>query len=153
HREKIAALLHELPRAQRRELGSIPDLAALVASALTPFDGPMLPRLAAAIADACSVDIPIESFRSDAVPPYLRLTCRLVDEAGKAVAQSRDIDDLWERFGARARAVWKETAPAPSFERKGLVAWDFGDLPAFVARRVSGMEVRTHPAIVDRGTS
>ena len=42
HREKIAILLHELPKATRRELGSIPDLAARLADELVPFAGPMI---------------------------------------------------------------------------------------------------------------
>ena len=39
HREKIAALLYELPKAIRRELGSIPELSQLLASELASFPG------------------------------------------------------------------------------------------------------------------
>jgi ATP-dependent helicase HrpA len=153
HREKIADLLHELPRAVRRELGSIAELASRLAGELVPFAGPMIPALAAAIAEATGVDVPEESFRGAVVPGYLRLTCRIVDEDGKVVAQSRDIDDLWRRHGPLAREAWKRTAPSPSLERTGLKAWDFGELLPFVAQRVSGTEVRTYPALVDRETS
>lgn len=153
HREKISALLHELPRAIRRDLGNIAELASLLADSLKPFEGPMAARLEKAIRDACDIEVADDAFRFDAVPHYLQNTIRIVDESGKTVAQSRDIDDLWQRYGARARAVWKETSPAPSFERKGLTTWDFGELPEFIARRVSGMDVRTYPALVDNGVS
>ena len=153
HREKIAALLQELPRAVRRELGAIPELSRTLAAMLVPFDGPMLPQLARATSEVCGVDVPEESFRPDAVPAYLRLTCRVVAEDGKVVAQSREIDDLMKQHGARARAAWKTTAPSPGWERKGLVGWDFGELPVFVTRQVSGTELRSYPAIVDRGAS
>ncbi|HWL88065.1 MAG TPA: ATP-dependent RNA helicase HrpA, partial [Polyangiaceae bacterium] len=172
HREKIAVLLYELPRGIRRELGeapsppspalprggggrggNIPELAHTLASALTPFDGPMIPALARAISDAMGVDVPEESFRPDMVATYLRLTCRVVGDDGKVVAQSREIDDLLKQYGARARAIWKKTAPPSAWERKGITAWDFGELPPFVVRRVSGTEVRSYPALVDRGTS
>jgi ATP-dependent helicase HrpA len=153
HREKIAALLHELPRAVRRELGSIPELADRLARRHVPFVGTMVPALAAAIATICGVDVPEESFRPDAVPAYLRLTCRIVDEGGKVVACGKDIDDLWRRHGARAREAWRSATPSPSLERKGLTAWDFGELVPFVERRVSGTDVRSYPALVDRGTS
>ncbi len=153
HREKMAALLHELPRTIRRELGSIPDLARQLADRLAPFSGPMVPAMAAAIEAACGVDVPEESFRPDAVPAYLRLTCRIVDDEGRVVAHGKDIDDLWKRNGARAREAWKNAAPSTTLERKGLTAWDFGDLVPFVERRVSGTVVRSYPALVDRGAS
>ncbi len=153
HREKIALLLHELPRAIRRDLGSIPDLARSLAAKLSPFKGPMIPQLAEAISELGGVDVPEEAFRPEATPAYLRLTCRVVAEDGKVVAESRDIDDLLKQHGARARAAWKSAAPSSSWERKGLVAWEFGELPMFVTRHVSGMELRSYPALVDRGTS
>jgi ATP-dependent helicase HrpA len=153
HQEKIAALLYELPKAIRRELGEIPEVARALAATLTPFDGPMIPRLARAALELTGVDIPDESFRRDAVAAYLRLTCRVIDEHGKVVAQDRNIDDLLRRHGAQARAAWKNTAPSPAWERKGLTTWDFGELPPFVVRRVSGTDVRSHPALADRGTS
>lgn len=150
HREKVAALLHELPRGVRRELGSIPELSEDLAERLVPFSGPMLPRLIEAIATTCGVDVPQEAFRPDAVPSYLRLTCRILDEEGRVIDEGKDIDDLWRRHGTRAREVWKQAAPSTSLERKGLTTWDFGDLPPFVQRRVSDVDVRTYPALVDR---
>ena len=153
HREKIAALLYELPRGLRKELGDIGEVARAIASKLRPFEGPMIPALARAIAEVTGARIPSDAFRPEAVAAYLRLTLRIVDEKGKLIAQGRDIDDLLQRFGARARAVWKESAPSPKWERTGLTAWDFGDLPETVTRRVANVEVRSFPALVDRGSS
>ncbi len=153
HEEKITALLHELPRAARRELGDVPTLARLVAPELVPFQGPLVPALARLVEKATGARVPEDAFRPDAVPHYLRLTCRVVDADGKVVAQSRDAHELLKRFGARARAAWKETAPASRWERTGITTWDFGDLPEFVPRRIAGQDVRSHPALVDRGSS
>lgn len=161
HEQKIAALLYELPRAIRRDIAlgesEIPKLAKEIASRLTPFDGPMLPALARAIASISGAGVSTDAFRLDAVPAYLRLGCRVVDENGKTVAQGRDIDALFRAHGARARAVWKQAVVAPSssssWERKGVTSWDFGELPPFVTRRVGTLDVRSYPAIVDRGTS
>jgi ATP-dependent helicase HrpA len=153
HQEKIASLLYELPRNLRREIGEIPEVARTLAPELTPFDGPMIPKLARAISKLTGVDIPQEAFRSDTIASHLRLTCRVVDENGKVVAQSRDIDDVLKRYGAQARAVWKKTAASPAWERRGLTSWDFGELPAFFVRRVGNADVRTYPAVVDRGAS
>jgi ATP-dependent helicase HrpA len=153
HREKIAALLHELPKALRRELGSIPELSEGLAADLAPFAGPMIPALARGIEERCGASVPEESFRTDAVADYLRLSCRIVGEGGKTVAQSKDIGALWKQHLGSAQAALRSADPAPRWERKGVMAWDFGDLAPFVARRVAGTEIRTYPAIVDRESS
>lgn len=153
HRDKIAALLYELPKALRRELGDVPTLAGELAVLLRPFDGPMIPALARAASERTGVDVHESSFRPDAVPAYLRLTCRVVDEHGKVVEQGRNIDDLLKRHGAKARAVWKNVAPSAAWERTGLTTWAGFELPPFVVRSISGTEVRRYPALVDRGAS
>ncbi len=154
HVDKVTALLWELPRATRRELGEIPALGRAVAKRLTPFDGPMLPQLARITSEVTDTVVREDAFRPDAVASYLRLTLRITDQHGKVVAQGRDIDALLSRHGALARAVWKSAAPPPaSWERKGLTTWDGFELPPFVTRNVLGTLVRSYPALVDRGTS
>ena len=153
HEEKIAALLYELPKALRRELADIPGVARTIAKELTPFRGPMLKQLARAVSDLTNADVREESFRADAVGAYLRLTFRVVDGSGKVVAQGRDVADLLKRHGAQARAAFREAAPPPAWEKKGLTAWTFGELPEFIVRKVAGTEVRSYPAVVDRGPS
>jgi ATP-dependent helicase HrpA len=153
HQEKISALLHELPRAVRRELGDLGDLARALASKLVPFDGPMVPALARAVSEATGVDVSEDAFRPDAVAPHLRFSLRIVDDDGKVVAQGRDLDALLAQHGARARAVWKKAAPSPKWERTQITRWDFSELSPFVVRRVGNVDVRSYPALVDRGSS
>ncbi|WP_394823111.1 ATP-dependent RNA helicase HrpA [Pendulispora albinea] len=153
HQEKLAALLYELPRSIRRDLGEIPELARALASRTKPFSGPMIPTLTRAIADITGVDVPEDAFRPDMVAAYLRLTCRVVGEDGKVVAQSRNVDDLLKQHGAQARAVWQKAAPSLTWERKGLTTWDFSELPPFIVQRVAKTEIRSYPALVDRGSS
>src|SRR5690606_18943829 len=83
HREKIAALLEGLSRAQRRELGSIPELSDRLARELRPFSGPLVPALVRAVQAATGVALPPEAIRLDALPAYLRLMIRVIGERGK----------------------------------------------------------------------
>jgi ATP-dependent helicase HrpA len=152
-RDKVAALLNQAPRAVRKSLGSVTDLAAAVADELTPFDGPMVPAVARVASRLAGTAVDEDALRAEAVAPHLRLTLRVVDERGQEVAKGRDVDEILARFGARARAAWKGAAAPAQWERKGLTAWTFGDLPDHVARRVGGAEVRSFPALFDRGAS
>jgi ATP-dependent helicase HrpA len=87
------------------------------------------------------------------LPAYLRLNCRVLGENGNVVAQTRDATHLIEQHAHRAREAIRQTAPSASWERTGVVSWDFGDLPAFVSKRVLGTELRLYPALVDRQKS
>ncbi len=155
HEEKVAALLSDLPRAVRRELGPTAELARAVAPRLVPFDGALLPALTRAVEAETGFWIPEGSFRPEVLPGYLRCTCRLLDERGHVLAESRDARELLERYGAKARETWKRAAPASTLERTGLTRWDgdLGDLPEVVTRVVAGTELRSYPAVVDRGAS
>jgi ATP-dependent helicase HrpA len=161
HEDKIAALLEELPRADKKDLGGSADLRSLahgLAAAAKPFSGPMIPALVRAIEAETGVRVREEAFRTDAVAAYLRATIRVVDVDGRVVTQNRDADDLLRRFGARARTVLTAAAAPSKWTQEGLTSWTFGDLPPFVVRKLpnttaGAAEVRSYPAIVDRGTS
>ena len=149
HQAKIAALLGELPCALRRDLGSLPELAAKLAAQLSHRHGPMLEALSRALFELAGADVPAEAFRVDAIPAYLRFNCRIVGERGQLIAEGRDVPALLEQHTARARDAVRR-APAPTeWERSELTAWDVGELPDFVTRAVLGTELRSYPALVD----
>jgi ATP-dependent helicase HrpA len=150
---KIAALLEALPRALRRDLGSISELAAKLSERLSERAGPLLPALSSALFELTGADVPAEAFRPDALPPYLRFNCRIIGERGQVVAESRDIDALLEQHAARAREVARRAAPPAEWERCDLTSWSFGELPSVVTRKVLGSELPSYPALVDRGKS
>ena len=83
----------------------------------------------------------------------MRLTCRVVAEGGRTVAQSRDVAELIAQHGGRAREALRRAAPPAQWERTGITSWDFGELPSFIVRRVLGTELRSYPALIDRSKS
>jgi ATP-dependent RNA helicase HrpA len=150
HEAKLSALLVGLPKASRRDLGSIPELAATLARRLVPFRGALLPALTRALTEISGAHVPEAAFRLDALPGYLRLTCRVLGERGNAIASSRDVALLIQEHAGRAREAIQRTAVASNWERTGLLDWSFGELPAFITRSVLGTELRCYPAIIDR---
>lgn len=153
HEEKITSLLHGLPKSIRRELGPVAELARELATKIVPFEGELFPKLSSTIDELRGVEVPVDAFRPDSIPSHLRLHCRVVDERGKPVAEGRDIAPLFARFGAKAREAWRSVVAPPKWERAGATTWDFGDLPEYVVRRLGNTEVRSYPALVDRGAA
>jgi ATP-dependent helicase HrpA len=152
HRDKIAAYLNELPRAGRRDLGSIPELATQVAAKLTPFRGAMVPELVKAVNELKDTRLEEEAFHLARIPDYMRIHCRVIDERGVLVDESRDVDGLVKKYGGKARHALKQAAAPSSASRTGLTKWEFGELFEYVTRRVGDVEVRSYPALVDTGT-
>jgi ATP-dependent helicase HrpA len=151
HREKLVSLLYEVPKAFRRDLGDIPTLATVIAARVTPLGKPYAEEIIAAVRAETGVDLPITALRFDEVAPYLRLTLRLVDEDGKVLAAGRDLAELGDRYGAKARRAFQESAAPSPFERKNLRTWDFDELPEHVTRGSARLGLRGYPALQDTG--
>ncbi|HVY25820.1 MAG TPA: ATP-dependent RNA helicase HrpA [Polyangiaceae bacterium] len=147
---KIAALLEELPRAARRDLGDIKQLATELARHLAGSAGPLLEQLSRGLFELKGVDIEPARFRPDAIAPYLHFYFRVVGERGQVLGEGRDLAQLCERFAPAARDALRQVAPPQHLRRSGITTWDFEDLPAQIARRVHGNELLSYPALVER---
>jgi ATP-dependent helicase HrpA len=84
-----------------------------------------------------------------AVPDDLRVTYRAVDDRGRPIAWSRDLDALRQRLHTRLQAALAERSPLP--ELTGLRGWPADGLPRTVAVRHAGSDVTAYPALVDEG--
>ena len=152
HTEKIVLLLHSLPRSIRRDIAPIQELAQELAAAHKPFEGSLYAALERDGHALTGVRIPRDAWRPDALPRHLRFYFRVVDDAGKTLGEGRNLLELKQRLGARARASWAASAQV-AWERRGLVAWTFDALPERVAIQVAGGSAYCYPALVDDGTS
>nr|MDJ0810022.1 ATP-dependent RNA helicase HrpA [Desulfobacterales bacterium] len=130
--EKITALLKTLPKRYRRKLAPVSDAAAVIAREMPRGEGDLLTALGDFIHRRFRVDIPATAWSQGELPDHLRLRFALKGPAGETLAVDRD-----------AR-VLRSAAPAPPreklltdlrqrWERDGITAWDFGDLPDTVA--------------------
>ncbi len=150
HAQKVAALLQELPRALRRELGSVAELAVALSARIAPAFGPILPTLSSAIFALTGIDVPLDSFRLDAIARHLRFNFRVLGERGNTVGESRDIAQLLEQHGASAREILRRAEPPAEKQLTSFKSWQFGEIPPFVCRRVQGVDLRCYPALLDR---
>jgi ATP-dependent helicase HrpA len=151
--QKITALLEELPRALRRELGDIRGLGAELSRRVASSEGSLYDSLSRALLELAFADIAPEQFRPDAIPAYLNFYFRIRGERGQVLGEGRDLGQLCERFVAQAREVVRNVAPPERFQRSDIITWDFDELPLRVMRRVHGSEVAAFPALVERGSS
>ncbi len=149
--DKIALLLHSLPKALRKAVMPVGETSRVLADLVRPFDGPLLASLGRAIFELTGARVPEDAWNLDDLPPYLRFFFRVI-EGGKTIAEGRDLRAIGDRFGRRAREVWSATAPA-GWEREGLTRFTIDALPEAVVATVGGARVTAYPALIDRETS
>ena len=147
----VDALLRGLPKEHRRELVPMSEVVTKVAAALDVREEPLAYSLARTLHDVTGVSVPPTAFDATKVAPHLRVTFAVDDEHGDTIASGKDIDLLRAQLATRVRAAIARSAPIE--ERKGITAWDFGDLPESVESTRAGVTVLGFPALLDDGDS
>jgi ATP-dependent helicase HrpA len=153
--DKAAASIKSLPKTLRRNFVPAPDFARAFAEAYPVAQADAFAgTLARFLQKLTGVAVAATDFDEAALEPHLRANLRLLDVAGKGkedsvLAESRDLDELRARFGARAAEAFAAHA-AQGMAQQGLRT--FPDIPIPVA--VPGVGgVPAYPALHDDGDS
>ena len=149
--ELVAALVKTLPKDVRRDLQPVAASTAAAIERLEPARGALVDALAAALGEVAPVRIDGRAFDRSRVPAHLQIGFVVEDEQGREVARDRDLDALRRSLSGQVRAAIARLSPLT--ERRGIVEWDLGDLPAVVETSRDGLTVRGYPALVDDETS
>ncbi|MBX0301357.1 ATP-dependent RNA helicase HrpA [Cryobacterium sp. 1639] len=165
----VASLIKSLPKAIRRNVVPAADWAVRLLAELPPAPGVVgsaepvettdlsfAETLAALIQRLTYVPVTVRDFDLSRVPAHLRMTFRVIDERGRAVASGKDLGELQRRLGNKVReSVAKASAATPknAIERSGLTTWDFIELPRFIDTKQGDNTIRGYPTLIDDGTS
>ncbi|NJC69032.1 ATP-dependent RNA helicase HrpA [Planosporangium thailandense] len=145
--ELVTALIRSLPKPVRRNFVPVPDFAADALARLSPGQGSLLEALERELHYLGGVAVPRSAWDLSKVPDHLRMTFRVVDEKGRALAEGKDLAALREQLKPKVQETI--SAAAQSVERSGLR--EFVDLPRTVRQVRAGYEVTAYPAFVDCG--
>ena len=148
--EKVAALIKTLPKETRVRLVPVPDTAKAVTPLMKFGEGDLFASLSWQIGRLTVVQVPPKDFEPAALPEWLRMNFRVVDEAGKTIEAGRNLDDIRRKLRVELKQTF-ENLPASEWHRDGITRWDFGDLPEHVEVKRPGITLKGYPALVDRG--
>jgi ATP-dependent helicase HrpA len=151
-REKIVELIRTLPKQLRVNFVPVTDTADAAAAALQASHRSLLDALAEFLGKRNGVTVPRTAFDVAALPPYLHMNFRVIDEKGKTLAAGRDLNAIRQQLGVAARESFA-SMPRTSFTRENLQRWDFGDLPESVEIKRDGLTFLGYPALIDRESS
>lgn len=151
-RDKIIFLLKALPKSLRRHFIPVPKYADDCLKDLSPESGALLPALSERLRKLTGVEIDEKDWRTDELPLYLQMNFRLVDDDGKLLDESRDLNRLKEDWAREAAASFRQI-PDSEYEKTGLTSWSFEALPEQITLEQNGLEMTAYPALVDKTDS
>ncbi|WP_334177537.1 ATP-dependent RNA helicase HrpA [Pseudoxanthomonas sp.] len=151
--DKAAGLIRSLPKAMRRNYVPAPDFGRAFHEAFSrPTADDLRGELARFLSRATGVAVSALDFDEAALEPHLRMNLRLREDPrgggeGKVLAESRDLDDLRARFGAKAGQAFAARAG------REMAASGLRDFPPqAIPREVPGEAgVPAYPALRDDG--
>ena len=146
--ELVIALIKSLPKSYRRNFVPAPNYAQAFLSRAMPLEKPLLDMLIYELRRMTGVTVEAEHWNWEQIPSHLKMTFRVVDENGKKIAESMNLDEL--KFNLKDRVQESISAVADDgIEQSGLHIWSFADLPQCYEQKQCGFSVKAFPAIVD----
>jgi len=146
--ELVIALIKSLPKSYRRNFVPAPNYAQAFLGRAVPLEKPLLETLIYELRRMTGVTVEAEHWNWEQIPSHLKMTFRVVDENGKKIAESMNLDEL--KFSLKDRVQESISAVADDgIEQSGLHIWSFAELPQCYEQKQRGFSVKAFPAIVD----
>ena len=146
--ELVIALIKSLPKSYRRNFVPAPNYAQAFLSRAVPLEKPLLDTLIYELRRMTGVTVEAEHWNWEQIPGHLKMTFRVLDENGKKIAESMNLDEL--KFNLKDRVQESISAVADDgIEQSGLHLWSFAELPQCYEQKQRGFSVKAFPAIVD----
>ena len=146
--ELVIALIKSLPKSYRRNFVPAPNYAQAFLGRAVPLEKSLLDTLIYELRRMTGVTVEAEHWNWEQIPSHLKMTFRVVDENGKKIAESMNLDEL--KFSLKDRVQESISAVADDgIEQSGLHIWSFAELPQCYEQKQRGFSVKAFPAIVD----
>jgi len=148
--QKIIALIRSLPKSIRRNFVPAPDTARKALGELRFGEGSFLAAVADALRIVCGERVSPDDFKLEKLPPHLHMNVQVIDDDGDVTSSGRDLDHLQRELAAEASNSFAGLDHS-DWNRDGISAWDFGDLPERVPFESGGLKLSGYPMLVDQG--
>ncbi|MGI1677535.1 MAG: ATP-dependent RNA helicase HrpA [Cellvibrionaceae bacterium] len=156
-REKCIQLVKSLPKQWRKNFVPVPDVVDRAMPYLSDSnkntDSKIIINLVSALQIALqkvtAVHVDDAAWQNVSLDPYYLFNIKVVDDKGKVIDSSRQLDELRERYRGRLQDTLRSAGE--SIERDTITTWDFDKLPETYKLKKSGMTTIGYPTLVDNG--
>lgn len=132
-RDKAEEWLRALPKSARAQLQPLAPKADDLAREFQPSGPSLFHDLAAFLERKYGVRVSPDTWTADRLPPHMRTRVEVLGPGDQPMGASRDLTQLRQRLAAAPPAAPPSTEAwaraAAQWEKAGVTAWTFGDLP------------------------
>jgi len=147
-KEKAVHLLKALPKSIRQRIPSPAQTAQLLLEDESYLNKPLPQALSEMLRDQYKITVPRDAWAVEKLPDYLNIRYSVVDEKGKEIGDSRDIHLLQKELAETVNASALDKIRG-DWEKEGIIAWDFGELPTQIPLRgTHGLIGYAYPALI-----
>jgi len=152
--ELVTEMIRALPKSIRKSVVPAADWAKKILIELHPT-GALTETMAQTIQAMAGVKVLASDFDLSKLSDGLKMTYRVVDQKGKAVATSTDLVELQGKFKSEGQRAVAQVATRlhKDLERQGLKSWDFDQLTELVETVSGNSSIKAYPALVLNGKS
>ncbi|WP_448223405.1 ATP-dependent RNA helicase HrpA [Gordonia iterans] len=143
--ELATALVKSLPKGLRKSMSPAQQYADLALSRISPRSEPLLPALARELGVITGISLSPRDFRTDSLPPHLRVHFAVSDPDGHIVARSDSLEEL-RRLGSDERRPPSQAPVHTRWTGDGI-----GTLADQHDAVVAGQPVVTYPTLQRAG--
>lgn len=149
--EKVAAIIKGLPKTIRKRFVPVPDTVSSFLARASAQKGSLYSQLLVFLNQDLRPDVlELQQLLDIDIADHLRMNIRVMSDAHKLLAQSRDLTTLKNDYSDLSQSH-VQTLIHQDFQRSQILSWDFGDLPRSTQSNVNGLPVRAFPCLKSNG--
>ena len=147
-KQKIEALIRSLPRTIRKNFIPVSEFSVACFQRIN-IAGNLYDELQQALQQMTGIQVLTTDWQRAQIERHLNMHYWLEDN-GKCIAQSNDLQALQEQYGEQANASFeRQVQHDESIARNGLLGWDFDRWESQVTMRQNNQNICAYPALVD----
>jgi ATP-dependent helicase HrpA len=149
-RDKLVALMRQLPKPQRRSLTPVPAYADALLEAMHGLQHrPLLEQCAAGLKKMTGLEVRAQDLDESTIADHFRFRICVTGKDGGIIAQGRDLSSLQQALGKEAQREFMDRQ-GQGYNLDGETSWVFGKLDRCVT---TDNGTQAWPALVDQETA
>jgi ATP-dependent helicase HrpA len=145
--EKAVCLLKSLPKSLRQRLPSPVHIAQSLLEQKSNLNKSLPQALSQLLHDKYKITVPRDAWALEKLPAHLNIRYSVIDEKGKEIKNSRDINLLQKELADTINTSAMDNIRC-DWEKEGITRWDFGELLTQISLTgIQGLIGYAYPAL------
>lgn len=149
--EFFVAVIKALPKNLRKLFIPAPTFAMCLQESIDPNTKTLWHDIESNLTRIGGTKIEREDFNLDSIPPHLKYNFEIVNEKGKIIKSSRDLNELKQSLQQQVQQSFQKLAKDREIDQTIYKTWCFGTIPEKCIQRKKDLQIEYYQALEDCG--